>query len=110
MKVLHAALCVTHLAPGLSLAVALPVLGSFTSGQADTLTSANFVLSRDSKVVTGGSMAYLRTRKEKGIPGASAEENKTDEVEITGAFGTPVALVGGNKKQDALFKSVSPSQ
>lgn len=34
------------------------------------------------------------------------KEKKKDEIEIVGAFGTPVPLVGGKKKQDTAFKSV----
>ncbi|KAK8101422.1 hypothetical protein PG999_011796 [Apiospora kogelbergensis] len=33
------------------------------------------------------------------------KEKKKDEIEIVGAFGTPVPLVGGKKKQDTAFKS-----
>lgn len=41
-----------------------------------------------------------------GLRDVTVREEKKDEIEIAGTFGTPVPLIGGKKKQDTAFKSV----
>lgn len=41
---------------------------------------------------------------------AKEEDEKKNEKDITGTFGTSVPLVGGDLKQDTSFKAVSSSQ
>ena len=45
-----------------------------------------------------------------GIRDVTVREEKKDEIEIAGTFGTPVPLIGGSKKQDTAFKSVSTAR
>ncbi|KAK7954682.1 hypothetical protein PG996_015494 [Apiospora saccharicola] len=40
-----------------------------------------------------------------GLRDVTVREEKKDEIEIVGTFGTPVPLIGGKKKQDTAFKS-----
>lgn len=41
---------------------------------------------------------------------AKEEGEKKNEKDLTGTFGTPVPLVGGDLKQDTSFKAVRSSQ
>lgn len=50
----------------------------------------------------------LGTRDDKNE--AKEEGEKKNEKDLTGTFGTPVPLAGGDLKQDTSFKAVSSSQ
>ncbi|KAK8004052.1 hypothetical protein PG989_003771 [Apiospora arundinis] len=107
MKVSTVALSALQLVP----AFAFPAK-SVGAAKRGILEDSHFVLGLSARSVAAESTpgAFdLQIRKEakEGKEGKDKkeEEKKKDEIEIEGAFGTPVPLVGGKKKQDTAFKS-----
>ncbi|KAK8001605.1 hypothetical protein PG991_013827 [Apiospora marii] len=81
MRLLSVTLSALQLAP----AIAFPAR-SVRAAKRVALDDSHFVLGLDPREVT-------------------VREEKKDEIEIAGTFGTPVPLIGGKKKQDTAFKS-----